>query len=118
MTNIDLESLQHDLAFFDFLNRPSSAHGYLEHLLIKKENIKLKMYQEKGHHLPHFHVDYCKEIHTATYSIETGKRIEGTLSRKYDRTIGEWTQTNKDKLLGVWSALQAGQSFIIELGPL
>lgn len=124
MTEIDLASLQHELATIDLLSRPARRTGkfpLLEQLLLKKENIKLKMYQEKGHAMPHFHVDYGREIHSASYAIETGERIEGALATKYDRTISTWAQTNRGPLLAVWNALQSGSSeqpFVAALGPL
>jgi hypothetical protein len=79
------------------------------------------MYQEKGHAMPHFHVDYGSQSHTASYAIRTGDRIEGTLAKKYDRTIRNWTQINKESLLATWNALQSGapeQPFIPTLGTL
>lgn len=93
----------------------------LEQLLLKKGEIKLKMYQEKGHGKPHFHVDYGQDIHTASYAIETGERIEGSLHRKYDRVVREWTAKNREKLMNVWNALQKGQpeqGFILALGTM
>jgi Domain of unknown function (DUF4160) len=122
--DIDLASLQNDLALVDLLSRPTRGTGeypVLEQLLLKKQNIKLKMYQERRHPMPHFHVDYGSEIHTASYVIGTGERIEGNLSRKYDRAISARAQANKDPLLATWNAMQSGESeqpFIAALGPL
>jgi hypothetical protein len=124
MEGMDLESLQHELAMVDLLSRSARAtgeHSLLEQLLLKKESIKLKMYQEKGHAMPHFHVDYGSQSHTASYAIGTGERIEGTLAKKYDRAIRNWTQINKESLLATWKALQSGapeQPFIATLGSL
>ena len=80
----------------------------MEILLVKRKNMKIKIYQEKGHHLPHIHIDYGKQRHAASYAIETGERIEGWLSKKYDSDVSSWLDRNRDKVLEIWNALQAG----------
>ncbi|WP_220467221.1 DUF4160 domain-containing protein [Pseudoalteromonas sp. 5Ae-yellow] len=70
--------------------------------------MKIKIYQEKGHHLPHIHIDYGRQQHAASYAIETGERIEGDLSRKYDNDVSNWLEQNRDKVLEIWHSLQAG----------
>lgn len=51
----------------------------MEIILAKRKDIRIKIYQEKGHHLPHIHIDYEKKLHFASYSMETGKRLVGNL---------------------------------------
>ncbi|MCK8133285.1 MULTISPECIES: DUF4160 domain-containing protein [Pseudoalteromonas] len=70
--------------------------------------MKIKIYQEKGHHLPHIHIDYGRQQHAASYAIETGERIEGNLPRKYDNDVSNWLEQNRDKVLEIWQSLQAG----------
>jgi len=79
-----------------------------ERLVLKHENIKIKMYQEKQHARAHFHVDYGRNNHVATYAIDTGERIEGTLDRKYDKSVSAWATANRENLMAVWHALQSG----------
>jgi hypothetical protein len=95
----------------DMLTKPQRGgpFGLLEALLIKKDQIKLKMYQEKGHARPHFHVDYGSQNHAASYAIDTGERLEGNLNAKYDRAINAWLGVNRAPLLDTWKALQAGE---------
>lgn len=123
MKQPDLASLQYDLALVDLDTGPKRKPSpeLLEALLIKKDQIKLKMYQEKGHARPHFHVDYGSQNHTASYAIDTGERLDGKLHCKYDSVIGAWAARNRVPLLDVWRALQAGspdQPFISSLSPL
>jgi hypothetical protein len=108
----DLASkLQNDLGLVDLLTRPSrSSQGSMELLVIKLDRLKIKIYQEKGHALPHIHIDYGKQHHAASFSIDPPKRIEGQLGSKYDRSVQEWLTRNKDALIALWTALQAGES--------
>lgn len=79
--------------------RKGVPSGILEALLLKREQLKLKMYQENGHARPHFHVDYGTQNHAASYAIDTGERIEGDLHCKYDKAIVSWVGNNRDALL-------------------
>jgi len=119
----NLEALQHDLAFVDMLAKKpqNSRSDLLEILLLKKEQIKLKMYQEPNHRRAHFHVDYGAKNHSASYAVDTGERLDGTLPAKYDKAISKWTASNRDQLLSVWSDLQSGSDggqFIATLSAL
>ncbi|MET3212945.1 UNVERIFIED_ORG: hypothetical protein ABIC48_000688 [Burkholderia territorii] len=107
---LNLASLQNQLALIDLMSRSSrgQASSMLERLVLKHENIKIKMYQEKQHARAHFHVDYGKNNHVATYAIDTGERIEGTLDRKYDKSVSAWAAANRENLMAVWRALQSG----------
>ncbi len=73
----------------DMLSRPTRSGAYpaLEQLLIKRDNIKIKMYQEKGHSRAHFHIDYGRVNHVASYAVDTGERLDGNLDKKYDRAV-------------------------------
>lgn len=107
---LDIASLQHDFALVDLMSRPSRSGrpGILEQLILKHEKIKIKMYQEKKHSRAHFHVDYGRNNHVATYVIDTGERIEGNLDRKYDKSVSAWATANQENLMAVWHALQSG----------
>ncbi|WP_375056814.1 DUF4160 domain-containing protein [Zobellella sp. DQSA1] len=106
----EFDELQRLFAQKDLLTEPrkSSGSGFMEILLAKRKNMKIKIYQEKGHHLPHIHIDYGKQRHAASYAIESGERIEGDLSKKYDSDVSNWLDRNRDKVLEIWNALQAG----------
>jgi hypothetical protein len=112
MNLTDLASkLQNELGLVDLLTRPSrSSQGSMEFLVIKLDRLKIKIYQEKGHALPHIHIDYGKQHHVASFSIDPPIRIEGQLDGKYDRPVREWLTRNKDALIALWTALQAGES--------
>jgi hypothetical protein len=76
--------------------------------LLKLRKLKIKMYQETNHPSPHLHIDYGREHHVATYSIEQPQRLAGNLHRKYDRVVVEWITKNCDTLLKLWATVQAG----------
>jgi len=106
----ELESLQSRLAEIDLLTRPSSqpSSGFTELLLVKLQDIKIKIYQERGHALPHVHIDYGKTHHVASFSINPTERIEGSLSKKYDRVIIAWISERREAILAIWSEMQQG----------
>ncbi|WP_087734346.1 DUF4160 domain-containing protein [Paraburkholderia piptadeniae] len=87
---------------------PPKEAGVLHKLLTKKQQIKIKMYQEPGHSRPHFHVDFGPHSHAAVYAVDTGERLEGTLDQKYDKAVSAWAIANKPGLLAIWRALQSG----------
>lgn len=106
----DIEELQKDFAQVDLRTTPSrsSRTGYTSFLLLKRGNLKFKMYQESGHSLPHIHIDYGRQNHAASYSIDPPSRLVGDLDRKYDRSVTEWITSRKDNLLKAWVVVQAG----------
>ena len=112
-------SLQLAFAEIDFWNGPSRGGVVGPELLVfKRESMKFKMYSEKGHKLPHIHIDYGSEHHVASYSIDPARRLSGRLSAKHDRAVVEWVTSNREDLCALWSALQAGedvQSLLVEL---
>ena len=113
--NLDEEfyELQRLFAQKDLLTekRRSSGGGFMEILLVKRQNMKIKIYQEKGHQLPHIHIDYGKQSHAASYAIQSGDRIESDLPKKYDSDVSSWLGRNRDKILEIWNALQAGAPY-------
>ncbi|WP_252106043.1 MULTISPECIES: DUF4160 domain-containing protein [unclassified Halomonas] len=105
----EFSELQKLFAQRDLLIEPRklSGSGFMEILLAKRKDMKIKIYQEKGHRLPHIHIDYGKQRHAASYAIETGERIEGKLSKQYDSDVSSWLDRNRGKVLEIWNALQA-----------
>ncbi|MBI4006834.1 MAG: DUF4160 domain-containing protein [Gammaproteobacteria bacterium] len=106
----EIKELQRQLAQVDLVTESSTRSGskLLELLLLKSKDIKVKMYQEQGHAMPHIHIDYGRQHHVASFSIEPPARLEGTLDRKYDKEVTKWVASHKHKLLEIWKTLQAG----------
>lgn len=104
------EILQRKLAEIDLLTEPRrhTRTGFNEFLLIKLKDIKLKMYQEKGHAMPHIHIDYGKQYHVASFSVQGCSRIEGSLHSKYNKPIIAWITENSEMLLRIWNEAQTG----------
>ncbi len=107
----DVAELQRQLATVDLLSRPSrpTRPGWTKFLVLKLGDLKVKMYQEAGHALPHVHVDYGKRNHVASYSIDPTERLAGNLDMKYERTLTEWIHSRRTQLLDVWRAAQLGE---------
>lgn len=116
----EVAELQRQLAQVDLLTSTTRRRdeSTFELLLLKRGNLKLKMYQETGHNLPHIHIDYGRINHVATYAIDPVARLAGALDRKYDRTVTEWISSRKERLLNLWATVQAGgeaSSLVAEL---
>ena len=106
------------MALVDLMTRPGNGRGWTEFLVKELLDIKIKMYQEKGHAKPHVHIDYGIDKHAASYAIPEGTRLVGNLSRKYDKSIGLWIQENQELLLQLWSQAQEGkpiESIILQI---
>lgn len=116
----ELRQLQHQLAVVDLFTQPraNTRSDTLEFQLLKLGELKIKMYQETSHRLPHVHVDYGRRNHAASYSINERRRLAGTLDAKYDREILDWIEANRDKLLEVWHTLQSGEGHRVVIGEL
>ncbi len=102
--------LQDRLALIDLMGRPAARSGWTELLVKELRNLKVRMYQEKGHSRPHVHIEYGKEYHEASYSVLEGERLAGNLSRKYDREVTAWIERNREMLLILWGRMQKGES--------
>ena len=76
-----IDALQDAFTHVDLLTRPASRPGLTEFLVIKKQNLKIKMYQEQGHPEPHVHIDYGCHNHVASFSVSDGERLCGNLDR-------------------------------------
>jgi hypothetical protein len=107
----EFDELQRLFAQKDLLSeaRRGASNGFMGILLAKRKNMKIKVYQEKGHHLPHIHIDYGMQRHAASYSIASGTRLDGNLSKKYDSDVSSWLERNRDKVLEIWNMLEVGE---------
>ena len=113
-----LKDLQGKLATIDLLTEPRSTLSYTEFLVVKLQNIKPQMYQEKGHSTPHLHIDYGKQIHAASYAIHDGSRLAGNLSKKYDREVTSWINANRKDLKRLWHETQNGRDVEVILAKI
>ncbi|MCL5779201.1 DUF4160 domain-containing protein [Limibaculum sp. FT325] len=103
----EAEALQDSLALIDLLSHPSSSNAAT--LVIKKlERLRVRMDGTKNHGRPHVHIDYGKQLHFASYAIDTGERLAGNLKTAYDKTVREWINKNRQKLVVAWEAIQGG----------
>lgn len=116
----EVHKLQKSLAQIDLITEPRkpSKYGFMELLLAKLKNIKIKMYQEQSHNLPHIHIDYKDKHHGASYAIHNGERLEGNISNKYDKEISKWILKNQDNLEKIWKLLKNGNDAEIVIGEL
>ncbi len=113
----ELKKLQDELATIDLFSSGENNSDFTGFKIKQFRAIKIKMYPE-NHNLPHIHIDYGKEVHTGSYSIENCKRLAGNLDRKYDKKLKGWIEENKAKLLEIWDQIQKGnypQNLIEEL---
>lgn len=113
-----LKTLQSELATIDLMTDSSSGSGFIEFLVLTMQDMKLKMYQEKGHPMPHIHIDYGKNKHTASYSIQSGERLAGSLKNKYDKKIKGWIGENNQLLLQLWESTQKGENVLYLIAEL
>lgn len=114
--------LQRKLAEDDLLQEQLSrrSSGGMEHrlLLVRLQEMKLKMYQEDGHQYPHLHVDYGRRHHVGSFAIKPPGQLAGSLRRSSGKTVIEWINANQDELLRIWDGLQEGddvESLVAEL---
>ena len=115
----ELKKLQDDMALIDLLTRNIDS-SMIEVLLKKMLPIQIRMEQDNNHSMPHVHITYNKDYHTASYSIEDGERIVGNLKNKYDKVVKSWITANHKKLLQIWVEVQAGDNnaYDISIGQL
>jgi hypothetical protein len=67
------------------------------------------------HEPPHFHAQY--QNYTATFSIKTGKILDGKFPKKQEAVVTAWAILRKKELLENWEAAIDGYA-IKKLEPL
>ena len=107
----DVDELQAIL----FFSEPHSETPYeaKKALLFKVGYTSVRMWKEKNHARPHFHVQYKKEF-TASYAVDTLELLAGFMPPKYEDPILQWAEKRKNALLSTWNKLQEGGN-VIEL---
>ena len=104
----ELSDLQESFAFTDLYTNNIDPSGF--RLLLKKLlDMRLRIDGNKNHGRPHVHVDYGKQYHVASYAIDNGERLAGTLDSKYDRAVIMWIERYRAKLMEAWNLTQAGK---------
>jgi len=104
----DLKNALMEIEFFEeFDSQPSGDKIY--HLVGRLNNLKLKVYQEKGHVKPHIHIDIGQQTHVASYGIDPPVCLAGSLGRKQDRVVLNWIELKKLKLLEIWKTVDSGK---------
>jgi hypothetical protein len=102
-----LAGLQDAMAYLDIVLPPASSN--LAAFVVKRRlDICIRMDADRNHQLPHVHVDYGPQRHAASFAIETGERLAGTLDRKYDALVRDWIVATKAPLLSIWHTTRDG----------
>jgi len=108
LTKADVEDLQRKLAWSEEENRPK-RDDVIELLALKLEHTKVRLRPDKNHWRPHFHVEYKRGEHTASYAIGDRSRLAGYMPRKYEEPVLDWAARMEHALLATWDALKAGK---------
>ena len=106
----DIEELHKRLSRIDLrdsLSRQGNEKN-IEFTAFEQNYTKLKIHLEKNHKLPHFHIEY-KQKHSASYAIESLKRLAGNMPKKYEKPIIGWASKKRESLKATWDKLQAGE---------
>ena len=75
--------------------------------------IKIRM--EIDHHkTPHLHIDYMENKHCASYDINSGKKLSGTIPHKDEKILKKWIKDNRDMLMRNWNILKNSPNPTIE----
>jgi len=71
--------------------------------------IIIRIFTETGaqHHVPHLHAYY--QDHTATYRIDTGELLTGSLPRRQQRLVEAWIEIYQEELLENWRLADANE---------
>lgn len=112
---IELKKLQKAFARIDNAQKRLAAKKKNRALkLVQRLNhIKLHIYKETNHQLPHFHIIFKKQ-YSASYEITTCEQITGHMPKKYENKMLQWAENNKNELMKVWNAIQRCEDYEIE----
>lgn len=94
---------------FHGMGREYDSSDNYELLIRKEKKLKIKMYQEAGHQIPHIHIDdLTGQNHIASFAIDPPKKLVGNIKKKYEKEIIKWLHSNKESLINIWNRLQIG----------
>ena len=75
----------------------------------ENDRVKIYMYKEDNHKLPHFHI-YIN-MKKASYTTKGLKKLAGDCFSKQDRKkLKYWHSVNDDVLLKIWNKMQKGDA--------
>jgi len=77
--------------------------------------IQMFFFDDEQHHLPHIHARYQGE--KASFSIETGEILDGSLPNRQTRLVQAWIEIHRDDLLADWELAASGQA-VLPIDPL
>jgi Domain of unknown function (DUF4160) len=63
-------------------------------------------FDNKGHHTPHFHVEYAE--FTAVLAIESGEVLEGELPRNKMKLVQAWLEIHREEIMADWTLAVRG----------
>ena len=71
--------------------------------------IIIRIYTETSgqHHTPHIRTYYQDEV--ATFRIDTGDMIAGSLPRRQQRLVQAWIELYRDELAEAWRRVDSGE---------
>lgn len=114
----ETQNLKDSIELIELLNDPNKSNSgsglLLENLIQKFVNVKVKMYKEH-HNQPHIHLDIGRQNHIVSISIENQEILARTVERKYEKTVKDWIEKNKQNLLIIWNQIQDGQTFDLSI---
>lgn len=82
----------------------------LEKLLSVRNGVIIRMYP-RDHNPPHFHVEAGGK--NASFDIQTGELIHGSLEHTANRIVQQYYQNNRSMLLDIWQSTRPG---VISIG--
>lgn len=99
--------LHRDLANVDLLcgRRQTPGVVSIELLLLKFQDLRIKMDGCLNHGRAHIHIDYGRVLHAASYAIDTGELLAGKRT-EHDRSIRAWIGKHRAELLEVWTGMR------------
>ena len=92
--------------------------GQLGLLVMKFERIKVQMFQEPNHGRPHIHIDYGKFRHVASFALDDGDLLAGSLDNASTKVLRAFIEESRTQLETIWHELQEGgdaQAAVAEL---
>jgi hypothetical protein len=105
----EITQLQKALSNIDMMFETRNSYQIPGFLVRALKDIRIRMDGNKNHRRPHIHIDYANSRHSASYAIDTGERLAGSMANQYDRQVRKWIDDCRPKLLELWQRVQAGE---------
>ena len=98
--------LQLELALVDLDFEATT--NYTKATLLRRGYIRLTMQPDKNHQRPHFHIEFKTE-HSASYAVDTLRRLAGYMPRKYEAPVLKWAARGRRSLAATWKSMKDGE---------